>query len=448
MDQQVYRIREDKLEKLDELFLHLAKRAKKLNQPAPFYQIEAYHDVALVDRGPQPLDWGLTNPGQHWEQCIELTHTEDRELPVIGARRYVILTLQGHAPVLNGWQLVGIIEHTTDNEIGQVIRVAPGQTCPVEYRKAELKCDHCGFIRRRTETFVICKDGIHKQIGRNCLADFCRTTGGIENQLLYAELLMSALGYLGACEGGEHGGGHIEPRHFIEDVLTLTARAIRAYGWVSRGFAREHDWKTATADIVLGWYMPDWAKYATKEEKEVLKTISADDKALAIHALEWIRAMRPQADQLEDYLYNLLVVCSDDTIKPRHFGLACSCIAAYNRAMGVQVERKKALPSNHFGEVGKRLIDLDLEVLGKNSFDTMYGVMHLYRWRAPNGDIAIWKSSVDIGMVAGDKIRVTGTVKKHDEWKGIKQTVLTRCKVEKVKEDAPVAVKEEEEVTQ
>jgi len=88
MDQQVYRIREDKLEKLDELFLHLAKRAKKLNQPAPFYQIEAYHDVALVDRGPQPLDWGLTNPGQHWEQCIELTHTEDRELPVIGARRY------------------------------------------------------------------------------------------------------------------------------------------------------------------------------------------------------------------------------------------------------------------------------------------------------------------------------------------------------------------------
>jgi len=31
MDQQVYRIREDKLEKLDELFLHLAKRAKKLN---------------------------------------------------------------------------------------------------------------------------------------------------------------------------------------------------------------------------------------------------------------------------------------------------------------------------------------------------------------------------------------------------------------------------------
>ena len=46
----------------------------------------------------------------------------------------------------------------------------------------------------------------------------------------------------------------------------------------------------------------------------------------------------------------------------------------------------------------------------------------------------IWKStSAFFNIAEGSKVRLRGTVKEHSDYKGTKQTILQRCKVDAVK---------------
>ena len=54
-------------------------------------------------------------------------------------------------------------------------------------------------------------------------------------------------------------------------------------------------------------------------------------------------------------------------------------------------------------------------------------------FRDDAGNCFIWKStSAFFNIPEGEKVRLRGTVKEHIDYKGTKQTVLQRCKVEEV----------------
>ena len=65
------------------------------------------------------------------------------------------------------------------------------------------------------------------------------------------------------------------------------------------------------------------------------------------------------------------------------------------------------------------------------------GERHVYRFTSANGQEATWKTStwVDEDKVVGGVL--TGTVKELKEFRGVKQTELTRCKIvrKKVEEE-------------
>ena len=97
--------------------------------------------------------------------------------------------------------------------------------------------------------------------------------------------------------------------------------------------------------------------------------------------------------------------------------------------------------SEYVGEVGQK-ITVDVTIDKISSFDTHYsyygGVSYIYRFKDEEGNIYIWKTSNSIDkesgdslvpMGEGDKLTITGTVKEHKEYKGEKETILTRCKV-------------------
>ena len=58
----------------------------------------------------------------------------------------------------------------------------------------------------------------------------------------------------------------------------------------------------------------------------------------------------------------------------------------------------------------------------------MYGLMFVYKIVLENGDILIWKTSK---WIDNDEqvSSITFTVKSHEEYKNIKQTEVTRCKL-------------------
>jgi hypothetical protein len=83
--------------------------------------------------------------------------------------------------------------------------------------------------------------------------------------------------------------------------------------------------------------------------------------------------------------------------------------------------------TRYVGEVGDK-VSFE-EVTGKcvAGFDTQWGVSFIYKFTTPEGDTLVWKTSKDLDL---DKpVSIKGTVKELKEYKGVKETVLTRCKV-------------------
>ena len=57
----------------------------------------------------------------------------------------------------------------------------------------------------------------------------------------------------------------------------------------------------------------------------------------------------------------------------------------------------------------------------------MYGTTFLYRFVDDAGNVFVWKASGAYNVFDG--VTIKGTVKDHSEYQGVKQTVLTRCKI-------------------
>lgn len=91
--------------------------------------------------------------------------------------------------------------------------------------------------------------------------------------------------------------------------------------------------------------------------------------------------------------------------------------------------------SQYVGEVGERL-DVTLTYVHTTTWENGYGgwlnhesVTCLHTFKDEQGNVFVWKTANFIEADYGTKLQVKGTVKEHSEYKGIKQTVLTRCKI-------------------
>ena len=138
---------------------------------------------------------------------------------------------------------------------------------------------------------------------------------------------------------------------------------------------------------------------------------------------------------------NLKVALSLEYIGWDKIGLIVSAFPAYNKNLEIEAERRererKAREegelSKYVGEVGKRVSFKPADYKVLTSWETMYGTTTLYKIVDEAGNVFIWKASAWIN--AGRPVeKITGTVKEHSEYGGVKQTVLTRCKVEYGKE--------------
>ena len=134
-----------------------------------------------------------------------------------------------------------------------------------------------------------------------------------------------------------------------------------------------------------------------------------------------------------DYLHNLRAVARTGLVTFRSSGIAASMVTAYQRFIGRQrqnAERAARPLSEHIGTVGKReTFTARLDFV--TGYETQYGYTTVCKFVTDAGNVLCWKaSSTDLARDdVGKLYSVTGTVKAHDDYKGTKQTALTRCKV-------------------
>lgn len=346
--------------------------------------------------------------------------------------------VHGTIPRIQGWYLRATITPATDTH--NLVKSA-GEQEPLDskYRTISMQCDHCGYKRRRNDVFVIrhVDTREEKVIGRNCLADFCRTRD-IQAMITYASFINVLSGSLDEDYGSDYYWGSSNIRtESLEYFLETTSIMIRRFGWVSRK-ASDQLFVASTASDVIWWL---WTQDVNNQKKEFAAKhnlfIEDHDKKLAADALAWIKTV-DLANEKSDYLYNLSVAVAKGFAAYETAGLLASLIPAYLRHMEQEVKRatlrKRAALREYVGEVGKRMRGLKLTVLGATCHDSNWGVSTFVRFSDENENVLVWRASGDVtpDYAIGKTYIVDATPKSHEDHATYgKQTFLTRVTLKK-----------------
>lgn len=385
----------------------LQRRVKKLNCP------EVGYEIVGEKIGTAKLS------GKTKDDC-ELI--DSRLVPKI---KYKIIRVFGDSPKYKGWTFIAKLEH--DEEVGTIVCVLPGYELPSSFRDSDrYNCDHCHKKIWRRDTFVVYNEqNEYKQIGRACLRDFL----GHSSPEQIAQSLDFILIALSMGEDAERfeASGHRQLEYFdLDRILSLTSALVRASGWISKTKAEE------TGEVSTASDVSDILFDRSRISKQRID-MNDNDKSNAERAIDW--ASNLSKSELEnDYLYNINLIAKAGVTSARRIGLAVSILISWQRTLD---RKSKNDNTKFFGEVGKRLeigpvVIEQVKVIGK----TQWGRRIFCRFTT-NDYVFIWFTSDNIGtMNAGESDRCIikkATIKEHKEFNGVKETIISRPIIEKIK---------------
>lgn len=375
--------------------------------------------------------------GEHFEEK-KFTDYNDVLWEVNGQRvyrswteivKYIDIEVEGTA-IVNGWRFAASLEYTKE---GNIISSTGGIEIPERYYHCAPWCEHCKTTRDRKYSYIVYNEetGEFKQVGKACLKDF---TGGLS-----AEAVAMFESYFKECEeASEYSGlGGFGKTYFdVAEYMICVAEAIRLYGYCKRD-----GYNTSTADRAEELYRNEnhmrlsEAELARVEEAKArgFDMKNAESIELAKTVREWILA----SERTDNYFHNLRVACALEYGDYKVIGLLASAFPTYNRELEFEAERKareakeaaERARSSWMGEVGQKVSFEVSEFSVISSWDTQWGTTAVFKFVSKEGLVATWKTT---SWLTADKVIgkvLSGKVKELKEYRGVKQTELTRCKV-------------------
>ena len=327
------------------------------------------------------------------------------------------LTIDGDEIRKDGYTVVAKIEHL---EGGNVVNAFGADVKPA-WRTASCNCEHCGTLRDRRLTFIVRhEDGSEKQVGRSCLKDYCGIDPhaiGYRNEL--EEILISD-----DIASYDFERRPVQEAYSTVEILALAISTIKRQGYVKSGEPNSN--KGVIAEACKGYRPTEAELDAAKKLAQAIAEIDEDDAFTA-------------------NLNNVQSLIKSEYCKRSHFGYIAYAPVAYEKyleEMKRRAEREAARnaersASEYVGQVGKR-IDLDIaDMKLVTSWETQWGMTWLYKFTDTEGNVLVWFASKPLERVNENGVyedvtsvsRIKATVKDHTERDGVKQTVITRCKV-------------------
>jgi hypothetical protein len=83
------------------------------------------------------------------------------------------------------------------------------------------------------------------------------------------------------------------------------------------------------------------------------------------------------------------------------------------------------------GYVGERLRNLTAIYKSTRGFMGNYGWTNIHTFQIGE-DVLVWFTAKDLDLERGQAVDLTGTVKKHEEFREVKTTQLSRCIIKAV----------------
>lgn len=296
-------------------------------------------------------------------------------------------------------------------------------------------CDHCNSARRRNDVLVmrVVETGALIQIGRNCAADFFRSTDAAA-MIFVGE---SVFGSYGCDDEDAWGGMKSDPSLPLHTVLAQAAAVVRQFGYVSVKMVERDNTLASTRGRVRDNLFP-WPKMPVEDKV----TPNADDIVEGVAVQCWLEEAfvnKPEHLRTEFDRTVRAAIDGKDTgayrVRVRNLNYVIWAIDGYKRELEKrvqkQVEASRVMASAHVGIVGSR-IDMDLTLKFRRTMGSHFGQKALCKFVDGAGNTVIWWGTSDtaFAMKLDQMYTVKATIKAHGEYEGAAQTEITRVSVD------------------
>lgn len=311
---------------------------------------------------------------------------------------------------LRHWELLGTKERVGKDAIYK-------GNIPAEYKNSDFACEHCSTNRRRNKVAIIRhkETAELKQVGYTCLQDFIGCELGAFGALIKGiDAIYLQVNYFGDCEYTSN-----NYYYNVNQFLQIAYNCIVKYGYVKNNSVTE----MTTTEHILEAYRAENSDYVdpAKVDTDLVNKIK--------NAYDIWAKSHPS-----DFTHNVCTILEQTCVKRIYANYMYFIPTFYvNKvrwdARKARAEQaKKELKNEYAGAVGDK-ITTEATIECVTGFDGYYGYMYVYNFKDVHGHMLVWFTGKDLEVNTGNKIRISGTIKKLNEYKGIKQTVLTRCKV-------------------
>lgn len=319
------------------------------------------------------------------------------------------------------YRVVGMVEKINGEEYVNVY-----DNNIVTYKELEnndFRCEHCGTNRRRNKVYVLYneEDGSKIQIGSTCIDDYLNNQNALKiiSNLDAIRKLWQTYTYDENDLGWDGGVGFKYTLAFeTETYIAHLVDSIKENGF--KIYKRDYMSTKGTtyADVIhrcMEQHTP------TKEAKELANKIKK-------HFVELYNS----DSYKNDFTNKLCYIVNRDYIIEKDFNTATYILDSYkdDERKKKAKENKNNITSKWVGEVGNK-IENTLKLERSFTTEGFYGTTYIYNFIDEEGNKYTWFSSKNMKLEEGNEYKVNGTVKKHQEYKGEKQTVITRCKINK-----------------
>lgn len=394
METNTYTIPMNKREEIEKLIARYQRKAQKYGATLEAAYGKPYAvEVSIYEQG--------YDPGQH---C---TYSEKVDTVLVEA---FDMTISSEIIRNGNYNVIAKLEHLNG---ANIVTTFNGAEARDAWRHSDCHCDHCRINRARNLTFIVRDgNGDEKQIGSTCLKEYCGIDPqsiGLWNQLRDICIDMEA-------DMRERSGYGSRDAYDTIDALALSIKITKEYGYIKSEMLNSNREKMFAN---IGGWRPTEAE-RLKAEAMAKAIMEADEDTLFRYSL---------------VLPNVRVMLEAEYCKSSHFGYIAYAPTDFKRfSEKLEEQRKREAEaeaarksSQHVGKVGERITINVTEAKYVTSWETMYGMTHLYKFLDIDGNVYVWFASRMIDEAEVKTIK--GTIKDHTERDGIKQTVLTRCKV-------------------
>lgn len=304
------------------------------------------------------------------------------------------------------------------------------------WRPSETKCDHCGHNRPRRKTYIV-EDthGRTKQIGSSCVQGYL----GVKPEGLWAIGHDPLEGMDERFEGA--------PKSYVESTNLMLASAMVLSNdgkkFVSKSQAQWSEDSMSTADQVSDL----WNDSLRISEEDRRQRDQIRNEVIAASESPKIAKLRKDLSSLDesnDWQANVKRISEKDFVSRGNTSLLLSGIIAVRKREEREKQAQKPKSVGHWGTPKEKIAGRKVNVEqiryfdGYNQFNGMEETRAQVKFRDDEGKIGIWwtTSKVDDELEGKDVEFTSGSIKKHDQYNGDDQTVLTRVKLKSLDDNS------------